>query len=321
MGTARGSAGVIERVRALLAERLAPFGGVTARQVLERDAPGGLEPPGLTSANRHCRLLRAADGWIALNLAREEDRDLIPALVGGEVSGDPWAAAADYASREGAAALVSGAAELHLPLSRLGETGGAGFAPVVAASLAGVRVLDLSALWAGPLAAALLARAGAGVTRVQSLTRPDPTPQASPHLDAFLNGGKHRIALDFRDRKGLQTLIGEADVVVTSGRPAALARLGLVPTEHPHRVWLAVTAHGWRHHPDRVGFGDDCAVAGGLVRREDGEPRFLGDALADPITGVEGALAVLRAIASGSRGLLDVSLAGTAANYARDMDK
>jgi hypothetical protein len=308
---------VIERVRALLAERLAPFGGVTAGQVMERDAPGGLALPGLMSANRHCRLLRAADGWIALNLAREEDRDLIPALVGGEVSGDPWAAAAEHASRASAAALVSGASELHLPLSRLGERAGAPLAPVAAASLEGVRVLDLSALWAGPLAAALLARAGAAVTRVQSVTRPDPTPLASPALDAFLNAAKHRITLDFRDRDALRALLADADVVVTSGRPAALARLGLVPAEHPHRIWLAVTAHGWQAHPDRVGFGDDCAVAGALVRWERGEPRFLGDALADPLTGVEGALAVMRAIASGAAGLLDVSLAGTAASYAR----
>lgn len=54
-------------------------------------------------------------------------------------------------------------------------------------------------------------------------------------------------------------------------------------------VWAAITAHGWAE--DRVGFGDDCAAAGGLASWVDGEQRLVGDALADPLTGLEGALA------------------------------
>ena len=76
-------------------------------------------------------------------------------------------------------------------------------------------------------------------------------------------------------------------------------------------MWIAITAHGW--HTDRVGFGDDCAVAGGLL----GEgPCFLGDALADPLTGLEAALAALDHQARGERGLIDQPLARVAASYA-----
>ena len=76
---------------------------------------------------------------------------------------------------------------------------------------------------------------------------------------------------------------------------------------------MAITAHGFAGPgATRVGFGDDCAAAGGLVRWEDGAPRFLGDALADPLTGLEAALAVL----AGQRGLVDMAMARVAAHYA-----
>ncbi len=55
----------------------------TPEVLLGRDAPGGLALPDHRSANRHCRLLAARDGWVALNLARPEDRELVPVLTAG----------------------------------------------------------------------------------------------------------------------------------------------------------------------------------------------------------------------------------------------
>lgn len=303
---------MIERLHALLTERAAPF-GLSPAQLLERDAPGGLDQPGRVSANRHCRLLEAADGWIALNLAREDDREVIPALTG--ESGEPWGALEAFARTLPAAEFRRRAVELQLPVAVLGEA-----APLPLAALDGAhlprRVVDLSALWAGPLCAALLARVGAEVVRVESVRRPDPTPQSSPRLDALLNGGKRRIALDLASAPGraqLRALLEDADAVVTSGRPAALARMGLEPGDFPHLTWAAITAYGFTGEgAGRVGFGDDCAVAGGLVRREGGEPRFLGDALADPLTGLEAALRVL----AGGHGLIDMAMARVAATWA-----
>lgn len=303
---------MIERLHALLAERTARF-GLTPAQLLARDAPGGLDAPGRSSANRHCRLIAAADGWIALNLAREDDRAVVPALTGEE--GDPWPSLEELARSLPAAEFCARAAELQLPVAVLAEA-----VPLPLAALDGTRVprrvVDFSALWAGPLCAGLLARAGAEVVRVESLRRPDPTPQSSPRLDALLNGAKRRVPLDLASEAGLAelyALLADADAVVTSARPAALARLGLEPARFPKLAWVAISAHGLTGAgASRVGFGDDCAVAGGLVRWDIGEPRFLGDALADPLTGLEAALAVL----AGGRGVIDMAMARVAATYA-----
>ncbi len=49
----------------------------------------GPHQQGRISANRTCRLLRTGDGWIALNLPRPDDMELLPALIGRNVT-DPW---------------------------------------------------------------------------------------------------------------------------------------------------------------------------------------------------------------------------------------
>ncbi|GHA05067.1 CoA transferase [Novosphingobium arvoryzae] len=300
------------RLHDVLAQRLAGL-DLTPQDLLARDAPGGLAAPGQISANGSCRLIAARDGWIALNLARGDDLDLIPALTGRD--GDPWEAVAAAAGDSTAADFRNRAAELQLPVAVVGES-----APQALAAPGGSvvprKVVDLSALWAGPLCAGLLARAGAEVLRIESVGRPDPTPAGSPLLDARINAGKARLALDLRDPDGrarLRAELEQADVVVTSARPAALARLGLEPAAFPRLTWVAITAHGFAGPgAARVGFGDDCAAAGGLVRWEQGEPRFCGDALADPLTGLEAALAVL----AGQRGLIDMAMARVAAAYA-----
>lgn len=296
----------------LLRGRLAGL-GLDPRQLLDRDAPGGLAPPGLLSANGHCRLLRAADGWCALNLARPDDVDVLPALTG--LNDDPWVMLADWARTMPTADIRSSAIEFQLPVAIAGESKARPLAPPQGRAVPG-KVVDLSALWAGPLCAGLLARAGSRVVRIESISRPDPTPQGSPRLDALLNGEKERLPLDLRSTVGRAALLAEladADVLVTSARSAALARLGLVPEAMPHLTWVAITAHGFDGlEARRVGFGDDCAIAGGLMRWQDGTPQFLGDALADPLTGLEGALAVL----AGQRGLIDLAMARVAAAYA-----
>lgn len=298
--------------------RLLPF-AVSARQLLDRDAPGGLGEPGLVSANGHCRLIAARDGWVAINLARPEDVELIPAFTQRE--GPAWSSLAEFAREEAWAEVTSRAIEFQLPVARVGEAEPAALAAAAAAPGGLFRVLDLSALWAGPLCAGLLGRAGAEVVRIESLHRPDPTPAISPRLDGWLNGAKLRITLDLTaatDRERLREEIARCDVLVTSARPAALARLGLdaeVLAVRSGMVWAAITAHGWDQN--RVGFGDDCAAAGGLVEWVNGEPRFFGDALGDPLAGLEGALAVLLALHDRRSGRIDLSMARIASAYAQ----
>lgn len=295
-----------------------PF-AVTAERLLARDAPGGLREPGTVSPNGHCRLIPARDGWLAVNLARPEDVDLIPAFT--EREGPPWAALGEMAGETSAARFVQRAEEFQLPMARLGEAEPAELATGRVPACGPVRVLDTSSLWAGPLCAGLLACAGASVMRIESAHRPDPTAHASPQLDQWLNGAKRRISLDLTSPRGRERLseeVSRADVLVTSARPAALARIGIdaeLTRSKPGLIWAAITAHGW--DVDRVGFGDDCAAAGGLVRWDAGQPCFAGDALADPLTGLEGALEVLARLALGQSGRTDIAMASIAAAYAR----
>jgi len=300
------------RIEALFAARAAGL-GFCADNLLVRDAPGGLVEPGLFSANRHCRLLPTRDGWAALNLARADDSDLVLALAG--AAHDPWAAAGGIAAQAGSLEFRDWAIALQLPVAIPGEA-----EPLELAALATdriqCRVLDISALWAGPLCAGLLGRMGAQVLRIDSIGRPDPTAQGSPRLDALINAGKQRLPLDLRTVAGRSRLLAEVaacDVLVTSARPAALARLGLEPAMFAHLTWVAITAHGFTGPgAARVGFGDDCAIAGGLYDRTTDEPRFVGDALADPLTGLEAA----RAVIAGRTGLIDMAMARVAASYA-----
>jgi crotonobetainyl-CoA:carnitine CoA-transferase CaiB-like acyl-CoA transferase len=183
-----------------------------------------------------------------------------------------------------------------------------------------LQALDFSALWAGPYCGGLLAEAGISVTKIESVTRPDPTPHTTPILDARLNGRKSRISMALTD-PALIEQIAASNILITSARPHALARLGLTPeallARNPHLIWVAITAYGW--HGDaamRVGFGDDCAAAGGLVDWEAEEPHFIGDALADPLMGLTAAIAALEALAQGQSGLIDSALAPTAARFA-----
>ena len=112
----------------------------------------------------------------------------------------------------------------------------------------------------------------------------------------------------------MRALIEAADIVISSARPRALEQLDLDPAElirdRPALVWIAITAHGWQGiDGQRVGFGDDAAVAAGLVATDsDGRPAFVADAIADPLTGMSAAAAALRAHLQGAGGLYDISL-------------
>ncbi|MBW8813119.1 MAG: CoA transferase [Caulobacterales bacterium] len=324
----------LERLQAEIAARSAAFGrpvDVASLRITDRAGELPLGEPGLVSPNGACRLVRAADGWMAVNLAREEDRDLIPAWLECGLEGEPWALIAAHAPGRTVGALVEAATLLGLPAGRVGEVEAQTLeAPTITAGAAGaprrpLRVVDLSALWAGPLCGAVLAAAGARVTKVESERRPDPTRTSTPDFFQRLNGAKAELALDLAAPEGqarLRELIAGADVLITSVRPRALPSLGLsvaaVFGENPALTWVAITGYGWTGPgAQRVAFGDDAAAAGGLVRwTADGEPRFMGDALSDPVTGLAAASGALRAVAAGGGVIVDAALARCAAGAA-----
>jgi len=293
------------------------------RRALSRHDDLTLAEPGEWSPNRHCRMVKCRKGWMAVSLAREEDRQLVPAWTGTALDDEPWQAIRDAADARTAGEMAAAAAELHMPVARVGEA-----EPLAAPALQPCQakdgiVLDLSALWAGPYCGALLAETGLGVVKVEGDGRPDPTRRHTPGLDARLNGNKRHLRMALEGPE-LLAMIGEARVLITSARPHALARLRL-DEEHlfrinPDLLWVAITAHGWRGEAAmRVGFGDDCAAAGGLVRWDEERPLFVGDALADPLTGLTAATLALEALAGQQGGVIDVSLARTAATFAKAM--
>jgi hypothetical protein len=311
-----------ESVAGALTARL----GVTvdATEVLTgRAALLGLTRRGRTSAGGATRLMATRNGWCALTLSRPDDVAAVPALVEADaVPDDPWPTVIDWAARQSSDALVDRAVLLDLPVARLGESVAAppcvtaAGSPTAPRPVAGLLVADLASMWAGPLCGQLLGAAGATVVKVESPARPDGTRSGDTAIYDWINHGKLSYAVDFDDPR-LRALLSVADVVIEGSRPAALARRGISPQSLPGprgRVWLRITGHG--ADSPRVAFGDDAAVAGGLVGTGGDGPVFCADAVADPLTGLEAALAVANSAHRGGGEVIDVAMARVAATYA-----
>jgi crotonobetainyl-CoA:carnitine CoA-transferase CaiB-like acyl-CoA transferase len=183
-------------------------------------------------------------------------------------------------------------------------------------------VLDLTALWAGPLCAHLLGRTGARVVKVESVTRPDGSRAGPAAFFDLLHAGHESVVLDLgtpAGRAALRALAAAADVVLEASRPRALRRLGLEAGEYvaAGTTWTSITAYGRGPGADLAGFGDDVAAAAGLVAWDRGEPLPCGDALADPLAGVHAAVATVAALHDSAAHLLDVSMHRVAAAAAR----
>ncbi|MFZ0903693.1 MAG: CoA transferase, partial [Mycobacterium sp.] len=271
------------------------------------------------------RLLATADGWCAVALPRADDVATLPALLEADaVPDDPWAALSDWAATRSTEAVVARGQLLDIAVAGRGEVcaeppavrpGRRGIGP---RRVDGLLVADLSSLWAGPLCAQLLARAGAVVVKVESPSRPDGTRSGEPAFFDWMNFGKLSYAIDFdHDADALRQLLSTADIVIEGSRPAALRRRQLSADDVPGpagRIWLRV--RGYRAQPDRSAFGDDAAVAGGLVGAGPQGPVFCGDAIADPLSGLEAARAVGQSLRRGGGEVIDVSMAQVAARYA-----
>jgi crotonobetainyl-CoA:carnitine CoA-transferase CaiB-like acyl-CoA transferase len=290
----------------------------------ERAAIAGLTRAGDRSAGGAARLMPSTDGWLAVSLARPSDVSDLPAWLETEVDEeDPWPAVAAAVSTRSTGALVDRATPFGLPVAALASVArpyARPAEPPKPVSLDGVLVVDLSSLWAGPLCTRLLCDAGATVTKVESRSRPDGARRGPPAFFDRLNAGKKGVGLDFDGEAAeLHDLVSRADVVVEASRPRALAQFGIAAEAFlarggGPRVWVSITGYG-RADP-RVAFGDDAAVAGGLVVYDDAGPCFCADAVADPLTGMVAADACLAALGSGERVLLDIPLAGVAAAFA-----
>jgi hypothetical protein len=289
----------------------------------------GLTRGGRVSAGGGTRLLAARDGWCAFTLSRPDDVGAVPALLqADEVPADPWPALQHWVAARPVSAIIERAGLLDIPAAALGAAAATGprirrlGSAASACGSAGLLVADLSSMWAGPLCGHLLARAGATpqatVVKVESPRRPDGTRAGDRAFFDWINGEKLSYCVDFDSHADeLRELLTVADIVIEGSRPAALARRRLGPHDvgaRAGRIWLRIT--GFDGDSGRPAFGDDAAVAGGLVGGSTEAPVFCGDAIADPLTGLEAALAVTESLGRGGGELIEVSLAAVAATYA-----
>jgi hypothetical protein len=215
------------------ATRLGDELGVDGPALLhEREVLLGLAPQGAISAGGTCRLLPTADRWMALNLARADDVDAMPAWVGAEFDEPVWDAVARHAATITAAEGVALAQLLGVPAAVAiapeefegpSVTVDAHDAPVGSPRDPPPTVVDLSALWAGPLCARLVGAAlGARVLKVEHIGRPDGARAGPPAFWRSLNAAKEERHLDLGTTTGraeLAAVLAHAKVIVSAARP------------------------------------------------------------------------------------------------------
>ncbi len=201
--------------------------------------------------------------------------------------------------------------------------------------LAGVRVLELSTVIAGPYCSMVLADLGADVIKVEP-PEGDPLRGYGPpwvgtdspggeRVAAYylsVNRNKRSLRLDLHQPQGREVvdrLIGRADVLIENFRPGGLEKLGLddeaLARLNPKLVHLSITGYG-RSGPDaaKPGFDFVAQAVGGLMSvtgfgaESDGRPTKVGVAITDIVTGLLGAVGVLAALRTGVGQRIDVSL-------------
>ncbi|APH02407.1 hypothetical protein ASJ30_13430 [Janibacter indicus] len=293
----------------------------------ERAAMAGLFRNAPVSCGGAMRLLPCAHDHVAVSLARPADHALVPAIVEGDTGEDSWTALRRWTLERTAAEVADRCQLLGVPAAPAGPTGQQTARPWLSTQRGGPRrrlrerprIVDLTSLWAGPLCARLLRLTGAEVTKIESQHRPDGARHGTPDFFTRMNDGSRYVSLDFTTREGrdqLHQLVADADVVLEASRPRALRHLGIDADElaATGTIWLSITARG--RGSDWVGFGDDIAAGAGLLADSD-EVLPAGDALADPLAGVHGAVAVTAALRTDRGWLLDLSMHETARLCAR----
>ena len=171
--------------------------------------------------------------------------------------------------------------------------------------LSGIKVLDLTRILAGPIAARTLAEHGADVLMV--------TAENLPQVHAYVadtSHGKRSCFVDIKENEGarkLKDLIIGADIFSQGYRPGAMEKLGFGPEElseiRPGLIYLSINCYGFDgEFSDRGGWEQVAQIMTGLTTMDDGSkkmnpPSLLPAAANDYITGYLGAYGALLALA------------------------
>ena len=284
----------------------------------ERAALVGRTRRGPVSVGGACRMAAAADGVLAVSVARTTDTEAVPAwLEIGDLDGsEVWSAIAEGVRDKPVAELIERADWLGLAVGDAVRPPPPGepcrFTDAGPAGTGRKLVLDVSSLWAGPLCASLLGEFGFEVVKVEAPGRPDGARYGSLAFYERMNRGKQDMVIDLGvedGRRRFLNLCRESTVVVDGLRPRVWANWGidrLEVAENAGLVWVSISGHG----DGRAGFGDDAAVSGGLwlADPDGGLPWFVGDAAADPVAGLVACRAAVEATAAGRAGLVEVAM-------------
>ncbi len=189
--------------------------------------------------------------------------------------------------------------------------------------LAGLKVVELARILAGPWAGQVLADLGADVVKVESLAGDDTRTWGPPFIDnpdgtrdaAYFhaaNRGKRSVVADFTSPEGraiVRDLIADADVVIENFKVGGLDKYGLdyatLSAINPRLVYCSITGFG-QDGPYAPRAGYDFIVQGmsgimDLTGEPDGAPQKIGVAFADIMTGLYAVIAIQAALAMRER--------------------
>jgi crotonobetainyl-CoA:carnitine CoA-transferase CaiB-like acyl-CoA transferase len=191
--------------------------------------------------------------------------------------------------------------------------------------LAGLRVVELARILAGPWAGQILADLGADVVKVERKGAGDDTRGWGPpfvegadggHLGSAYfhstNRGKRSIELDFESADGqriVKKLAARSDVLIENFKVGGLAKFGLdyasLSKENPRLIYCSITGFGQTGpYAARAGYDLMAQGMGGVMEltgAPDGEPQRTGVPVADIFTGVYSAVGILAALAERER--------------------
>ena len=179
-----------------------------------------------------------------------------------------------------------------------------------AGPLAGLRILDISTVVAGPFAAGLLGDYGAEIVKVEMPGIGDSLRALAPHKDGVplwwkvTNRNKKGVTLDLRLPEGrdlFARLVADADVLVENFRPGTLDSWGITRAWlqgiNPQLTILRVTGFGQDGpYAERPGFARIFEAMSGFTQicgEEDGRPLHLGYPISDAVAGLFGAVGIL----------------------------
>jgi len=211
---------------------------------------------------------------------------------------------------------------LHAGLAMSATMTAQGSSPEVSTTgpLAGIRVLDLTRVLAGPLCTMTLGDLGADVIKVEQPGKGDDTrawgpPFAGTESAYFLgvNRNKRGITLDVQDPRGLEvlkTLMRQADVIVENFKPGTLDKWGVgwsfLQREAPNTILASISGFGWDGPKSKLPGYDfllqaECGLMA-ITGDTDGEPMKMGVAIVDLCTGMYATISILAALNARNNG-------------------